>query len=93
MIFMHDHSDSIRRLKIAEGHLRGIQKMLEEDIYCIDIIQQIQAVQAALHKVNAQILQQHLNTCVITAVKGEDVAERERVMKEIINVFDAAYKK
>jgi DNA-binding FrmR family transcriptional regulator len=85
----HDHRDSIRRLKSAEGHLRGIQHMLEEDAYCIDIIQQIQAVKAALNKVAIQILKQHLNTCVITAVRGEDIRERERVLQELVDLFEA----
>jgi len=86
----HDNTDSIRRLKTAEGHLRGVQRMLEEDAYCIDVIRQIQAVQSSLNKVSAQLLDQHLNSCVITAVRGEDPAERERVMKEIGAVFEAA---
>lgn len=86
----HDHSDSIRRLKSAEGHLRGVQRMLSEDAYCIDVIRQIQAVQAALNKVSSTILQQHLNSCVITAVRGEDLTERERVLKELTGVFEAA---
>jgi DNA-binding FrmR family transcriptional regulator len=84
----HDHADSIRRLKTAEGHLRGIQRMLNEDIYCIDIIRQIQAVQAALNKVSTVILDQHLNSCVITAIRGENLNERERVLKEISEVFE-----
>ena len=46
----HDHSENIQRLKIIEGHIRGIQRMLENDQYCIDIIRQIQAVGAALNK-------------------------------------------
>ncbi len=86
----HDNTDPIRRLKTAEGHLRGIQRMLEEDAYCIDVIRQIQAVQSSLNKISALLLDQHLNSCVITAVRGEDPAERERVMKEIGDVFEAA---
>jgi len=66
--------------------------MLEEDAYCIDVIRQIQAVQAALNKISAQILEEHLNSCVITAVRGEDPRERERVLKEISAVFEAATK-
>ena len=89
---MHNHSDSINRLKTAEGHLRGIQRMLEEDQYCIDVIQQIQAVQASLNKIKSNILAQHLNSCLITAVRGEQVDERERVLKEISDVFEAANK-
>jgi DNA-binding FrmR family transcriptional regulator len=69
-----------------------VEKMLEEDAYCIDVIRQIQAVQAALNKINAMILEEHLNSCLITAVRGEDVSERERVLKEIADVFDAANK-
>lgn len=88
----HQHDESIRRLRTAEGHLRGIQRMLEEDTYCIDIIRQIQAVQAALNKVSMNILDQHLNSCVITAVQGEDPEERERVLKEITEVFAASRK-
>ncbi|MEJ5314487.1 MULTISPECIES: metal-sensitive transcriptional regulator [Anaerolinea] len=87
---MHDRSEAIHRLKIAEGHLRGIQKMLEEDAYCIDVIRQIQAVQSSLNKVSTLLLEQHLNSCVITAVQGEDPKERERVLKEISDVFEAA---
>lgn len=86
------HEGALRRLKSAEGHLRGIQKMLEEDAYCIDIIHQIQAVQAALTKVSVQILDEHLNTCVLTAVRGDDPAERERVLREISDVFEMAAK-
>lgn len=86
----HDHSDNIRRLKTIEGHIRGIQRMLEEDKYCIDIIRQIQAVQGALNKVSSQILDGHLNSCLLSAVQGNDPAERQRVLNEITEVFDAA---
>jgi DNA-binding FrmR family transcriptional regulator len=88
----HDHHDTIQRLKSAEGHLRGVQRMLEEDTYCIDIIRQLQAVQAALNKISVNILEQHLNSCVITAVRGENLQERERVLKEITDVFETATK-
>jgi len=89
---MQDNKDAIRRLKTAEGHLRGIQRMLEDGAYCIDVIRQIQAVQAALNKVSGDILDEHLNSCLITAVRGDDPAERERVLKEISDVFSAATK-
>lgn len=79
----------IARLKTAEGHLRGIQRMVEEGVYCIDIIRQIQAVQAALDKVSAMILEDHLHSCVISAIQGEDPQELERVLKEIVEVFNA----
>lgn len=84
--------DNLRRLKTIEGHLRGVIRMVEEDAYCIDVIRQIQAVEAALNKVSSQILEGHLNSCVITAIQGEDLSERERVLKEITEVFDMSTK-
>lgn len=82
----------LERLKTIEGHVRGIEKMVETDQYCIDIIRQIQAVQSALNKVNSTILDNHLNSCLITAVRGDDPAERERVLKEIAEIYDTATK-
>jgi DNA-binding FrmR family transcriptional regulator len=82
-----ENENTIRRLKTIEGHLKGIIRMVEEDAYCIDVIRQIQAVEAALDKVSTQILGNHLNSCVITAIQGDDAKERERVLKEITDVF------
>jgi DNA-binding FrmR family transcriptional regulator len=83
---------SLRRLKTIEGHLRGVIRMIEEDAYCVDVIRQIQAVQSALNKVSSQILEDHLNSCVITAIRGDDPADRERVLKEISEVFEMSTK-
>jgi len=88
----HDHKDSVQRLKTVEGHIRGIQRMLENDQYCIDVIRQIQAVQSALNKISARILDGHLNTCLMGAVQGEDPEERRRVLTEITEVFETANK-
>ena len=85
-------ANRLKRLKTIEGHLRGIIRMVEEDAYCIDVIRQIQAVEAALNKVSSQILEEHLNSCAITAIRGDDPAERERVLKEITEVFEMANK-
>jgi DNA-binding FrmR family transcriptional regulator len=85
-------STPLKRLKTIEGHLRGVIRMVEEDAYCIDVIRQIQAVEAALNKVSAQILDEHLNSCVITAIQGDDPKERERVLNEISEVFEMANK-
>lgn len=84
--------DTLRRLKSVAGHVRGIEKMVEDDNYCIDVINQIQAVQSALNKVKAQILDEHLHHCVITAIRGENARERERVLTEIAEVFETAAK-
>ncbi|MEA3335438.1 MAG: metal-sensitive transcriptional regulator [Chloroflexota bacterium] len=77
----------INRLKSIEGHVRGIQRMVEEDKYCIDVMRQIHAVQKALEGVSAMVLENHLNTCVTTAIRGDDADERERMIDEIVGVF------
>jgi DNA-binding FrmR family transcriptional regulator len=87
-----DKSDTLRRLKTVEGHLRGIQRMVDEEAYCIDVIRQIQAVQGALNKVSTKVLSDHLHSCLITAVRGDDPDERERVLKEISEVYEMASK-
>jgi DNA-binding FrmR family transcriptional regulator len=79
----------VNRLKSIEGHVRGVTKMVEDDAYCIDIVNQIQAIQAALQKVNTLVLDRHLHTCVTTAIRGDDPDERERVISEIMGVFNA----
>lgn len=89
---MMKNETSLERLKNVEGHIRGIEHMVAEDAYCIDILRQIQAVQSALNKVSNLILEGHLNSCVITAIRGEDANERERVLKEISEVFSASQK-
>lgn len=87
-----DNENTLRRLKTIEGHLGGIIRMVEQDSYCIDVIRQIQAVEAALNKVSSNILEDHLNSCVITAIKGNNPKERERVLKEITEVFEMSTK-
>jgi len=86
------NQDVLLRLKSIEGHVRGVERMVEEDTYCVDVIRQIQAIQAALNKVSAQILENHLKTCLTTAVRGDNPDERERVLNEIAEVFAASQK-
>ena len=81
-----------RRLASAAGHIKGIERMVEEDTYCIDVIKQIQAVQAALNKVSTMILDNHLHTCVTTAIQGDDPNERERMLQEVTSVFEMTSK-
>lgn len=81
-----------RRLASAAGHIKGIERMVDDDTYCIDVIRQLQAVQAALNKVSTIILDSHLRSCVTTAIQGEDPAERERVLHEVTSVFEVSSK-
>ena len=87
---MADHKQQlITRLKTIEGHVRGVQRMVEADAYCIDVIKQTQAIQRALDKFNSLVLTEHLNGCVTTAIRGEEPQERERVVTELLQVFEA----
>jgi len=81
-----------RRLASAAGHIKGIERMVNDDVYCIDVIQQIQAVQAALNKVSTMMLDNHLRTCVTTAIRGDDPEERETMLREITSIFEVAGK-
>ncbi|MFN2203418.1 MAG: metal-sensitive transcriptional regulator [Caldilineaceae bacterium] len=82
-----------QRLASSAGHIKGIERMVKEDAYCIDIIRQVQAVQAALAKVNTMVLDNHLRTCVTTAIQGDDQDEREAMLQELTSVFDVTQKR
>lgn len=90
---MDDHTKSIvNRLRSVEGHVRGVEKMVDDGAYCIDIVNQISAIQSALNKVSGLVLDRHLHTCVTTAIRGDNPDERERVIDEIMGVFTAKSK-
>jgi CsoR family transcriptional regulator, copper-sensing transcriptional repressor len=77
----------VNRLKSVEGHIRGIQRMVEQDQYCVDILNQTSAIHKAMEKVDVMILENHLQTCVTTAIRSEDPRERERVIRELLVLF------
>ncbi len=82
-------NEILARLRSIEGHVRGVIRMVEEDAYCIDVLTQTKAVQRALDRVNAMLLERHLNHCVITAIRSSDPREQERVIRELLDVFEA----
>ena len=75
------------RLAKAIGHLNAVYRMVDDKRYCIDVLHQLKAVQAALDKTSEVILRQHLETCVVEAVERQDSA---RVIEELIQVFRQA---
>jgi DNA-binding FrmR family transcriptional regulator len=87
-----NQAEALRRLKSIEGHVRGITRMIEEDQYCIDVIQQILAIQGALQKLNLLLLESHLQQCITTVIRSENAAERERVIRELVDVFETTQK-
>jgi DNA-binding FrmR family transcriptional regulator len=82
-----DGKEALTSLKRAEGQVRGVANMVEEDRYCIDVVTQIEAVRAALAKIEADLLRQHLQHCVIEAISSKDATIRDRMIEELVGVF------
>ena len=82
-----DKNDTIRRLNKIEGQVRGVKKMIEEDRYCIDILQQMQAVKSALSRVEDAILKNHSNTCVAEAIASGDTQEQREKFNELVDLI------
>jgi|TARA_B110000263_G_scaffold41293_1_gene33089 DNA-binding FrmR family transcriptional regulator len=94
----HDHAehdsakadtrdDAIKRLSYIEGHLAGVKKMVEEDRYCVDILRQTFAVRRALQKLESQLIDGHLRTCVVDGVKQ---GREEQVLSELVELYEIA---
>lgn len=88
-MIMHStrHIENVTRLSRIEGQIRGVKRMVEEGAYCIDIINQIQAVRAALQAVSKTILKKHLRHCVISTLEKSDKMEIEQKLEEIMSVL------
>lgn len=75
------------RLRRIEGQIGGIRKMIEDDRYCIDILTQTSAVVSALRGVEDLVMQNHLNTCVVDAIKSDDETEKQQKLDEVMDVI------
>lgn len=82
-----NHEEQLARLARIEGQIRGIRKMIEERRYCVDIVSQIKAVQAALAKVQLGVLEKHVHHCIGDAAKSDDSAVLEEKITEIVRVL------
>ena len=82
-----DKKNTIKRLNRIEGQVRGIAKMLEEERYCIDVLQQVQAVKSALSKVEDVILKDHSATCVASAIKSGNKKEQHEKFSELVDLI------
>ncbi len=75
-----NRDDYLKRLRRVEGQVRGLQRMVEEDEYCIDVLTQLSAATKALHSVGIGLLEEHVNHCVMAAAaEGDEEAAREKV--------------
>ena len=75
------------RLRRIEGQVRGLVRMVEEDRYCIDVITQVQAVRAALKRVEEEVLRDHVAHCVEHAIRSGDSREQRRKVAELMQVL------
>ena len=80
----------LNRLSRLEGQVRGLSRMVEEDRYCIDILTQLQAVRAALARVESEVLKDHMDHCVMGAIAGDDLADRKAKATELIELLGRA---
>ncbi len=99
MIHQHSHhehhqaakaetkDDAIKRLSYIEGHLAGVKKMIDEDRYCVDVLRQTFAVRRALQKLESQLIDGHLRTCVVDGVKE---GREEQVLSELVELYEIA---
>lgn len=80
-------ADAIRRLSYIEGHLAGVKKMVDDDRYCVDILRQTFAVRRAIQKLESQLIDGHLRTCVVEGVKE---GREEQILSELVELYEIA---
>lgn len=78
---------TIKRLKRIEGQVRGVINMVEQDRYCVDILHQLNAVKAALGKVEGEVLKAHAATCVEDAIQSGSAQAQRRKFNELVDLF------
>ena len=85
------HDETLHRLRRIAGQVQGIQRMVDDKHYCIDILTQIQAARSALRAVELQILKKHVDHCVRDAFASGSPAEADRKMDELLKVMKKPY--
>jgi DNA-binding FrmR family transcriptional regulator len=81
------HEGQLEFLRKIEGQIRGLQRMIEERRYCVDIITQIRSIIGALYRVEDEIFRKHTQGCVVNALRGKSEAEKEKKIDEIIELI------
>lgn len=87
-----DKAAVLARLKRVEGQVRGLQRMVEDDTYCIDVLTQVSAATKALQSVAVQLLDDHLRHCVAHAVHSDDQGEADRIITEASRAIERLVK-
>ncbi len=81
------HEEQLVSLKRIEGQIRGVQRMIEEKRYCVDILTQLHSIVGAVSRVEEKILRKHLEGCVTEALKGTSETEKQKKIDEIMDVI------
>lgn len=84
----NDKQALIKRLNRIEGQVKGIQKMIEDERYCVDILIQISAIRSAINKVGNIILENHIKGCVTNSIKEGDKIESEKSISELMDIIN-----
>ena len=79
--------DILKRIAYIEGHLNGVRRMIEQDQYCVDVLKQTYAVRRAIEKMEAMILEHHLQGCVVEGIKD---GREDEVIGELIDLYEQA---
>ena len=82
-----DHTDNLVALRRIEGQVRGVQGMIENRKYCVDILTQIHAIKGALSRVEEKILEKHLRGCVTEALQGTSEKEKQKKLAEVLAII------
>ena len=80
---------ALKRLSYIEGHLSGVKRMVEEDKYCVEVLKQTYAIRRAIEKVEAMLLEGHLDTCVVEGVRS---GREKEVLGELVELYSLANK-
>lgn len=82
------HEEQLEFLNKIEGQVRGIEKMIQEKRYCVDIITQLHSAIGALYRVENEIFRKHLDGCVISALKGKSESEKQKKIDEVLGLIE-----
>jgi DNA-binding FrmR family transcriptional regulator len=90
--YIEHRDDLLKRLRRIEGQVRGLQRMVETDAYCIDVLTQVSAATKALQSVAVNLLDEHLRHCVAGAVQADDSSEADRILTEASRAIERLVK-
>lgn len=83
----YSKKEILKRINYIQGHLEGVKKMIDNDRYCIDIINQSKGITSALKKVNKMILANHLNCCIVSAIERKDEKDQKEKIEELLETL------